>query len=232
MVDLNSTEVERGTAERAEKPNAREQTGSSSIQQMEEKEIRNKEEGKDKKEKLLEEKTKKLKKTIKQELEDNKKIVNEYIEHLQRLQAEFENFQKRTEKEKQDLVLYGKEHLILNLLSVLDSFEHAIDALKKAESKEEMAVGIEMIFKEFKKLLEEEGVSLISSKGKFDPEEHEVMSVMQSDIPEGEIMQELQRGYKLKGRTIRAAKVIVSNGRKEAEIDGKVKTDERINGGN
>ncbi|MBI5871472.1 nucleotide exchange factor GrpE [archaeon] len=157
-----------------------------------------------------------LKRTIKQELEEHQKRVQEYTEHLQRLQAEFENFQKRTEREKQDMILYGKEQVILKLLTMLDNFEHAISSIK-ASAKDsgagkEIVIGIEMLFKEFKSIIEAEGVSIISCSEKFNSSEHEAMLVQESELPEGTILQEIQRGYKLKGKVIRPAKVIVSNG--------------------
>jgi molecular chaperone GrpE len=135
-----------------------------------------------------------------------------YLEDLQRLQAEFENFQKRTQKEKEELTNYAKEDLILKLLEVTDNFERAIQAIKDHESEE--AKGVKMIFSQFQNILESEEVTKIEAKGKqFDPHEHEALAKEESEEEENTVTEEFQKGYKYKEKVIRPAKVKISGGK-------------------
>tara|TARA_Y100000310_G_C20645628_1_gene796372 strand:+ start:952 stop:1452 length:501 start_codon:yes stop_codon:yes gene_type:complete len=130
------------------------------------------------------------------------------IEDLQRLQAEFENYKKRTEKEKLEFIKYAKEEFIKNLLPVLDSFEQA---LKNKDKQEEFIKGIELIFSQFHSILEQEGLrSITTSNEKFDPYKHEVLLQEKSDTEEGIILEDLQKGYMLNNRVIRHSKVKIS----------------------
>lgn len=142
----------------------------------------------------------KKKKTIETpEKEERVEESKDYLEHLQRLQAEFENFQKRVAKEKEQLLQFANKGLLLKLLEVNDNFERAL----KAES--EIKEGVEMIFKQFNDLLEKEGVSQIKAKGKdFDPRLHEAVT------KEGEgnkIVEVFQKGYMFKDKLLRPSKV-------------------------
>lgn len=128
----------------------------------------------------------------------------EYLNNLQRLQAEFENYQKRTQIEKQDLIKYSKQDLILKLLDILDNFERAI---KNKDNKE----GINLIHKQLKETLEKEDVKQIK-ENTFNPERHEVISTEEGE--ENKILEEFQKGYTLYGKTIRTAKVKVGKGGK------------------
>jgi len=137
------------------------------------------------------------------------KEVTEYIEQMQRIQAEFENYKKRTEKEKQELVTYGKATLIKQLLSVVDSFEMALKNINNPE--DETLKGILMVHRQLISLLEAEGVKPIDAKGKsLDPYMHEVLMQKESEEEEGRIIEELQKGYMLKDKVIRTSKVCVS----------------------
>lgn len=137
---------------------------------------------------------------------DVKENKPNYLEDLQRLQAEFENFIKRSELEKQDLLKHSNEKLIFKLLSVLDSFELAL----KHTSDE----GTKLIYSELFSLLESEGLSKIKTGGKFDPTLHEVLMQEEGDV-EDEIIEELQAGYKLDEKVIRATKVKITKKKNE-----------------
>lgn len=137
------------------------------------------------------------------DVEENKP---NYLEDLQRLQAEFENFIKRSELEKQDLLKHSNEKLIFRLLSILDSFELAL----KHNSDE----GTKLIYSELFSLLESEGLSKIKTEGKFDPTLHEVLIQEEGDV-EDEIIEELQAGYKLGEKVIRATKVKITKKKNE-----------------
>lgn len=147
-------------------------------------------------------------------LEKSKALVSEYTDHLKRLQAEFENYVKRVEKERADVSARTSERLIVRLLLVVDDFERALNQLKEVPA--ETKKGIELIFKNLHKMLAEEKVEPIHCVGKtIDPYHHEVLMQVESEAPEGEIIEELQKGYKMNGRVIRYAKVKVSKGPKE-----------------
>lgn len=152
---------------------------------------------------------------IAKELETKEKLANEYISHLQRLQAEFENYQKRTEKEKKSVINFANKQLIVKLLNIKDDFERALSIKNKDEK---FTQGVSMIFNSFKKLLEEEGLEEIKAKGlQFDPYKHEVLLQEESDLPENHVVDELQKGYALKGEVIRPAKVKVSKKKQSKE---------------
>jgi molecular chaperone GrpE len=135
------------------------------------------------------------------EVEEHKDNDKDYIERLQRLQAEFENFQKRVEKEKQENLVNANEKLISQLLEVLDDFE-----LSLKHNKDE---GVNLIYNDLNKILKKQGLKSVISKGKFNPKIHEVL--MQEDgEEEGIILQEFQKGYLLNDKLLRASKVKIS----------------------
>ena len=132
--------------------------------------------------------------------EPQTEAVDEYVDQLKRLQAEFENYVKRVDKERAQMVSCASEKIILKLLNIYDDLERAIPGLEGEGKK-----GVEMIAKNLWKILEEEGVKPIKAQGeKFDPYKHEVL------MKEGEgdnVIQELQKGYMLKDKVIRHTKV-------------------------
>jgi len=146
---------------------------------------------------------------FKQELAKKDAQIADYTEHLKRLQAEFENYCKRVEKERKEYAGVASEKLIVKLLLVIDDFERALAQLKDVP--EQMRKGIEMIFKNLHKILDEERVVPIKSVGqKFDPYKHEVLLQAESDKPDDIIIEELQKGYTMNGKVIRYAKVKIS----------------------
>ncbi len=150
-------------------------------------------------------------KTCKEEKKEIKMSSEERIQELtyllQSTQADFANFKRRTEEEKKDLKIYLKKEVITSLLPVLDMFELA---LKHKENKEEFIKGMEMIFAQFLATLENEGLEPIKDNKNFNPELHEAVITEESDKPEGTILDELQKGYKLSGKVIRCSRVKVS----------------------
>jgi len=136
----------------------------------------------------------------------DQKII-ELTESLQRLQAEFENFKKRTDKEKQDFCKYAEKELMIELLPVLDNFELA---LKNTKDNSEFIKGVELIYVQLVSGLEKKGLKIIETQGKFDPHKHEVLLQEESDKDSGEILEELQKGYRLNETILRTAKVKVS----------------------
>jgi molecular chaperone GrpE len=134
-------------------------------------------------------------------------------EQLLRLKAEFENYRKRVDREKPDLVRYGKGQLLERVLPLYDVLLAAHDQVLKADvPSADVVKGLEMIFKEFTKLFESEGVTVIESVGKpYDFHQHEVMGqVASAEHAEGTVVEELSHGYMLDGKVLRAAKVRVA----------------------
>jgi molecular chaperone GrpE len=157
--------------------------------------------------------TKKSKKTGKKELALEKKVrelekkCQEYLNDVQRIQAEFENFKKRLEREKQEFVSFANSKLIEEFLPVLDSID---SALKNKQGSE--VQGLIAIKKQLMQVLEKHGLKEIKSVGeKFNPQVHECL--MQECIKEKEneiVLEEFQKGYLLNGKVLRAAKVKIN----------------------
>jgi|SRR3989344_4649319 len=148
-------------------------------------------------------------KDIKKIIEEKDRQLAEYVEHLQRLQADFENFQKRVEKERRELVDLANAKLISQILPVLDNFEKALETVE-AKVEKNVKGGINMIFNDLNSTLKKEGLEAIKAKGElFDPFKHDVIDVVEGD-KEDHIVDELQKGYTFKGKVLRASKVRVS----------------------
>jgi molecular chaperone GrpE len=148
---------------------------------------------------------------LKQSLEEKKKQADEYYDQLVRLKAEFENFRKRSEREKHNHLLWGKEDILLKQLGLLDVLEQGVQSARTSSNIESIRTGIELIKQEFVKMLSTEGVTEIESLGnKFDPSVHEAVEHVESDQPDGTIIAVLQKGYELNGRVVRPARVKVA----------------------
>ena len=176
-------------------------------------------------EKLAENKQKESKETnedkgneLQKNLEQKDAIIEDFTNNLKRLQAEFENYIKRADKERKELVQLANEKLISKLLVIVDSFGHAIENLNKISASKEIIGGIQMVASEFNKILSAEGLKEFHAKGcKFDPYLHEVVTCVQKDdSPEDTVIEEVQTGFKLGNKTIRYAKVISSKQKQQS----------------
>jgi molecular chaperone GrpE len=138
--------------------------------------------------------------------------AEEYLKKLQYIQAEFENYQRRVKKEIEYAIKEENEKLVLKIITILDELEIALDAGKKAPSKDVMLEGLDMIVKKFKKMLVNEGLHIIEAVGKpFDPNFHEVITQVQTnDYPEGIIVEEFKKGYMFHGKVIRPSVVSIA----------------------
>ena len=138
-----------------------------------------------------------------------KKELSEMTELLQRSHAEFDNFRKRTEKEKSDFVCNASKDIIIKILPLLDNFELAF---KNKSCTEEFIKGMELIYVQLYQMLEDEGLEKIETEGKkCNPYLHEPLLVAKDDSKEsGIILEELQKGYSLNGTIIRHAKVKIN----------------------
>src|SRR5690606_17098895 len=129
----------------------------------------------------------------------------------QRLKAEFDNFRKRTQREKEEISKYAAERIILSLLPVIDNFERAIESTANNKDFESFSQGVNLIFRQLYKVLEDEGLKAIEAVGQqFDPNLHEAMMKEESDQEENIVLEEFQKGYFLKDKVIRFSKVKVS----------------------
>lgn len=146
------------------------------------------------------------------EIEQLQKQHDELKEMLQRNLAEFQNYQKRTQQDKENLTKTATQHLIKELLPILDNFELA---LQNKSSHEELVKGVEMIYTQLLETLENQGLQKINTQGKFDPNQHEALMAEESDKEENTITYELQKGYTLNNKVIRHAKVKISKGDKK-----------------
>ena len=136
--------------------------------------------------------------------------LKEKSDRILRLQADFENFRRRTAKEKEELVAVITQNILGDLLPLLDNFERAM-AVEQTDG-EAFQKGVEMIFTQLREVLDKHGLQSIEAEGQtFDPNFHQaVMRVEDSDAPDGTITQVLQKGYQAKGRVIRPAMVQVA----------------------
>jgi molecular chaperone GrpE len=146
-----------------------------------------------------------------EEFESLQKQNDELFERFLRKQAEFENFRKRIEKEKQEFLEYVLFHFIKDLLPVLDSLERSLNA-PEGESVEDHKKGIELVLKQLREILSSVGLQPIRSLGRlFDPYHHQAMLREENDrYAENEVIEELQRGYIFKDRLLRPALVKVA----------------------
>ena len=129
-----------------------------------------------------------------------------------RLQAEFDNYRKRTLKEKMELVATGGEDVIKSLLGVMDDLDRALNAVRTATDVDALRAGVEMIDGKFREVLRGKGVEEIDAMGKeFDVDLHEAIAKIPAPAPEakGKIVDVVQKGYKLKDKVVRYAKVVV-----------------------
>lgn len=139
--------------------------------------------------------------------------IEEMQNRLMRQMAEFDNFRKRTEKEKSAMYEVGARDMIEKILPVLDNFERALAAVPEDEKGGSFTEGVEMIYKQFLKTLEDAGVEVIEAVGQqFNPDVHNaVMHIEDEAYGENEISQELQKGYKYRGTVVRHSMVQVAN---------------------
>jgi molecular chaperone GrpE len=136
----------------------------------------------------------------------------EHLRDLQRLAAEFSNYRKRADAEKTDVIKYANADLIRRLLTVLDSFDRALEQLPPELQRFSWVEGIWLVERQLRAILEQEGLVPIAAAGRqFDPFEMEAVMYDESvNVPEGTVISELQKGYKLHDRVIRPALVKVA----------------------
>jgi molecular chaperone GrpE len=150
---------------------------------------------------------------VKSKLSATQQKAEESYQKYLRAQADFDNFRRRTQKEKEDQAKYASLSVIEQLLPALDNFERALTASKGAQDAESLAKGVEMVLRQMEQVLGAEGLETIPTVGEaFDPTVHQAVMQEESDeFESGTVIAELQKGYKLKDKVIRPAMVKVSS---------------------
>ncbi len=140
--------------------------------------------------------------------------AEEHWDRLLRMSAEFDNFKKRAVRDRQDAIRYANESLLEKLIPALDNFEMALAAAQSSDATPNDAIktGVSMVYQHLKGVMADVGLeTLDASQGAFDPNWQEAVSEVESrDVPEGHVVQQLRKGYRLKDRLLRPAKVIVA----------------------
>ncbi|HJO22579.1 MAG: nucleotide exchange factor GrpE [Myxococcota bacterium] len=160
--------------------------------------------------------------------EDLVREFEETRDRLLRLQADFENFKRRTLKERTDAHQYGHENLVKDLLPTVDNLDRAIDHARKSGGGdlESLLQGVELVQRELLAALTKHGVVRIEAlEQSFDPAFHEAMAqVPHESAPTNTVIEELQKGYRLRDRLIRPSRVVVARGPEDA-LNGQEKTE-------
>lgn len=159
--------------------------------------------------------------SLRSALEEAQTQANEYLEGWQRARAEFANYKKRVATEREELRQTSNEALLLKLLPIVDDFERAFLTLPEELTDVAWVGGVKMILRKLQTLLESENVTPIQAVGQpFDPLFHEAMLQEEtSEHPDGHVIEEMQRGYRLGDRVLRATMVKVASNTHQADIE-------------
>ncbi len=148
------------------------------------------------------------------ELKERAAKADENWDRLLRTTADFENFKKRAAREKQDAITYANEALLQKLVPVLESLDMALSAAQAAQAGagQSLVAGVNMIGQQLKSVLAEAGLEEVDAQGKtFDPNLHEAISQKETtEVPEGQVVQQVRKGYRFRGRLLRPAGVVVA----------------------
>ena len=131
-----------------------------------------------------------------------------------RSQADFENYKKRSAREKEEAIKYANSSLLEKLISIVDNFELGLEAARAEGEKSPIFSGMNMVLKQLMDFLADSGLQPIDAVGrKFDPNLHEAIAHEASDkVPEGTVIRQTRRGYRMKDRLLRPSSVVVSSG--------------------
>jgi molecular chaperone GrpE len=139
-------------------------------------------------------------------------------DQLLRLRADFDNFRKRTQRERSELFLMANETLFLEMLPIIDHFEMGFKSAEEHKTDCSVTEGFRMVYNQLLDVLKKFNVTAIDTIGEaFDPHRHESLLHMPSDKPAGTVVEQIRRGYMLGEKLLRAAQVIVSSGPKEED---------------
>jgi molecular chaperone GrpE len=154
--------------------------------------------------------------TIRQELSNEKEKSEKYLANWQRSQADLENYKKWADQEKKEIIQFANGNLIQELLPVLDDLATAFNTLSEEIIDDSWVEGIRLIENKLLAILKAQGLLEIDAKGQvFDPKIH--LAVMCREGPDGVVVEEIRKGYKLKDRVLRPSMVVVGNSKEEKE---------------
>ena len=134
---------------------------------------------------------------------------DELFDRLQRLAAEFDNYRKRSAREQAEQATRANERLVKELLPILDDLGRALEAAADHEEAK-LEEGVRLVHRSLESVLERQGLAEIATDGKFDPHVHEALLSQPSEVPEGDVLQVIQKGYSLGDRVLRPARVVVA----------------------
>lgn len=160
-----------------------------------------------------EKKSKKLRFRKENKEEELQNKLNDLNDKYLRLFAEFDNYRKRTIKEKSDLIAFASEEMIISLLTVMDDFDRAVASFDKTNDIDAVKEGVLLIYSKLKSILEQKGLSpMVSKDCDFNTDFHEaITSIPATEDMKGKVVDEIEKGYTYKGKIIRYAKVVVGN---------------------
>ncbi len=140
--------------------------------------------------------------------------ADEHWDTLLRTTADFDNFKKRAARERQDALRFATEGMLEKLIPVIDNFEMALLAAQQGQNanSDSLRTGVNMIYQQLKSVLSDAGLTEILAQGQvFDPNVHEAVSQEETtDLPEGHVIKQLRKGYRLRDRLLRPATVVVA----------------------
>ena len=153
------------------------------------------------------------------ELEALRQERDELVDTLQRVKAEFDNYRKRAARDQESMAARAGERLVKELLPVLDDLERALEAAH-AHEEVKLEEGVKLVHRQLEQILEHEGLAPVETDGKFDPHVHEALLTQPSVADEGDVIEVLQKGYRLGDRVLRPARVVVAGPKEESASDG------------
>jgi molecular chaperone GrpE len=151
-------------------------------------------------------------KSLQKQIEDLRKEKDDIFAKLQRVAADYDNYQKRSAKQIAESVAYEKDKIVKSLLPVLDNFDHIITNASSDVNDQALLKGVKIIYDQMLDVLKGHGIEQVKSAGEpFNPAHHEAITHRsENSKEEGLVLEELQKGYKLNGRLIRASRVVVN----------------------
>ncbi len=153
---------------------------------------------------------------LEQRLDAAESQRDEYLGDLRRVAADFDNYKKRVARDQASVVARAHERLVKELLPVLDDLERALEAAAEHEEAK-LEEGVALVERQLRSTLAKEGLEEVDTEGHFDPHVHEALLAQPSEADEGDIIQVLQKGYRLGDRILRPARVVISAGVEEAK---------------
>lgn len=151
--------------------------------------------------------------SLKAQLQEKEDALEKEKKEYLFLMAEFDNFRKRTIKEKSDILKNGAEGAMKGILPIVDDFERGLDAIKDTDEADTLKEGMALIYNKFIKYLEQNGVKVMETTGgDFDPDNHEAVAMIpaESEDKRNKIIDTVVKGYTMNGKVIRHAKVVVA----------------------